>query len=786
MEKFYQACFSRLGRNDTSSGWQMVNLSPGIPMYLKEFYENRQKGNQPEGYNIPKDINGDDLCLLEFIGNGNDIGISRVRYGLTDSFGRDMMFCHGFLFPNAYELLKDPNNIVGISDKNFFFSDAETSRIPTKLLNDKPMTVETALHQCGMDKQAYIEYVSCIFYVLANRTKTAIYIKTDGTDRMVRALMFLAYSAVPYCLRTKITATTFAGTKSKDTRLVMCTCPPESGLYIDPVSGENNILTKNLRNRWARYPFVDYFARNYDCLKDSEPLYFDEIEKWLTRMGNPYLQDMDAIRLAFDMIHNQDRADVPGLLYDWLSLPLPVSETLEQCVADLLRKAIDQNLDLGRDKEQLLFQRLGETSSRELIALGNQYQAKQLVKMPREEAVSFINSLTPESRVFNMMRENLAKLDGGLEILKEYYFQNAKSFVARGGLTYHDLEDFILTFSDLHGMEPVWNVIVDRALEIAIEQIHKGADYAQAAKGLGVFLDDNYKTADWEGLLRKIAEAYDHEFRENFEAERIDEYVEFYQDQYCGGIERFDYSLELVRNYQALREGKWTAAADYAAAGCPFNDVPMKSSSERAQAVKNLMDFALYCHAARSCKEIAFWCQMAEALGENPVELMVEKQARVFCDQIELTWSLDEDSFWTDEKLEWMCAQYHGYVEKSSDNTYKKSFEAMNRKRKSRTEEAKRIQKEMRRQSRMDQQDGDIDIGKFLPRGVSGFMDDRQENNGDYEESGRSGEHSRRRHTDSLEEESVQHDAARPTHEERSPLSGLSKFLGGIGGRGRK
>ena len=40
--------------------------------------------------------------------------------------------------------------------------------------------------------------------------------------------------------------------------------------------------------------------------------------------------------------------------------------------------------------------------------------------MTLEEAVSFINSLTPESRVFNMMRENLAKLDGGLEILKEY------------------------------------------------------------------------------------------------------------------------------------------------------------------------------------------------------------------------------------------------------------------------------------------------------------------------------------------------------------------------------
>lgn len=508
--KFYQVCFNRLGGNDASSGWQLLNMSSGIPLQMKNLYEVSQRSNQPADNWSPKDQLGNDLCMLEVLCDGSSVGISKVQYGLSDSFGRDNMFCHGYLFNNAYEVLKDPNNILRISDSNFRFTPEETEKIPETLEMDNPWSEEYALNLCGMDKQAYIDYVSCLYYGLSSKAKTTIYIKTNGTTQMARALLYLAYSAVPYCLRTKISAATFGGTTAVTARLVFTDELPESCSYFDLETRENNILTNNLRNRWKRYPFVNYFARHYEELIDKKNAYYGAIEKWLTRMGDPYMQDMDAIRLAFDMVLNKGDADIAGLLYDWLMLPVPNNETIEKSLAELLRKAIEQNLDLGRDKEELLFQRLEQSNSRELIRLGNEYQAKQLIKRPLDDAVRFMNSLAPESRVYNTMRENLALLDGGLEILCEFYLRKANSLASNNNLKYLDLEEFSLTFSDLDHMEKVWKVVVELALQIAVDQIHKGASYASVVQELKEFLLTNYKEADWNQLFQTISEAYDY------------------------------------------------------------------------------------------------------------------------------------------------------------------------------------------------------------------------------------------------------------------------------------
>lgn len=796
MDKFYQACFNRLGGNDATSGWQLLNMSPGIPLQLKNLYEISQRSNQPAGNQVPKDLLGNDLCILEVLCDGSNVGISKVQYGLSDSFGRDNMFCHGYLFNNAYEMLKNPNSILRISDSNFRFTPEDTTEIPEALEMDEPWSEESALSLCGMDKQAYIDYISCLYYSLSSKAKTTIYIKTNGTTQMARALLYLAYSAVPYCMRTKISASTFGGTTAVTARLVFTDELPESCSYMDPATGDNNILTSNLKNRWKRYPFVDYYARHYEILVDKKEAYYSAIEAWLTRMGDPYMQDMDAIRLAFDMMRNKGDADIAGLLYDWLMLPVPNNETIERSLAELLRKAIEQNLDLGRDKEDLLFRRLEQTSSRELIRLGNQYQAKQLIKMSLDDAVNFMNSLTPESRVFNTMRENLASLDGGLEILREFYLRKANGYVSNKDLSYAELEEFSLTFSDLAHMEQVWKVIVERALQIAVDQIHKGASYKSAALKLRKFLLSTYKDVEWERFLYTMAEAYDHEFRSNFMPERADEYIEFYRDQYRGGSEQFAYSAELAKHYQAILNGNWMVAADFAANGCPLNGNPMRPIAEQAKAVRNLMVYALYCNAAQNCLEISFWCQMAHALGQNPVRLMIEKQVRVFCDQNELYRSIMDDPFWTDKNLEWISNQYRTYAERYSDNAYKKSFELLTREIKGRADEAKRIQKEQKRQERMDRQEKDGSFGKFLSRGVTNFAEDPQESEWSasgaiYPEDNRRGRRAHKSEAPSTREvvTNSKQEVMSPQKKESEQdglLSGLSKFFGGIGGRGKK
>ncbi len=802
MEKFYQACFNRLGRNDAASGWQLLNMTPGIPLPLKNFYEVSQRSNQPADSMTPKDRQGNDLCMLEVLCDEGNVGISRVQYGLADSFGRDNMFCHGYLFGNAYELLKNPNNLLGISDSNFRFTPEGTEMIPETLRMDEPWSEESALRLCGMDKQAYIDYISCLYYSLSSRAKTTIYIKTDGSTRMARALLYLAYSAVPYCMRTKISATTFGGTTAVNARFVFTHELPENCSYVDPTTGENNILTSNLKNRWKRYPFVDYYARHYEELSGSKEAYYGEMEAWLTRMGDPHMQDMDAIRLAFDMMRNNDDADVAGLLYDWLMLPVPSNETIERSLVELLRKAIEQDLDLGQDKEELLFQRLEQTSSRELIALGNQYQAGRLTKMPLDDAVKFLNTLTPESRVFNTMRENLVALNGGGKILCEFYLRKAQELAARKDLTYTDLEEFSLTFSDLSHMNQVWAVVVGQALRIAVGQIQRGSSYKSAALRLREFLL-NYcekllqsDASVWERLLYAMAEAYDGEFRKNFMPERMEEYIEFYRDHYRGGDEKFGYSAELTKCFLAIRAGEWTKAADYAALGCPLNGNPMRSPADRAAAIKNIFVYALYCGAPEECLEIRFWSQMAQALEQNPIQLMIENKARVFCDQAELSRTISTDPFWTEDNLGWMCDQYRIYAEKSSDNGYKKSLDLMTRELKIRAEEAKRMQKEQKRQEKLERQSREGSFGKFLSRGVTSLAGAPQEDEWGSEADTRLDEKGRAKRTRESEEPYILEDISGSRQEDKIShkkgteqegiLGGLSKFFGGIGGRGKK
>lgn len=782
MEKFYQICFSRLGKNDVSAGWQLLNMSPDLPRQMKEFYENHQKGNQPDSYKTPKDINGKDLCMLEILCNGAEVGISRVQYGLTDSFGREKMICQGFLFANAYELLKDPNKILSISDSNFDFSEEQPAAIPSTLKIDEPFTEERALRLCGMDQNAYIELVLCAYHILEEKAaKNIIHIKTDGTDQMARALMYLIYSAIPYSLRTRIKAATFSGTTGKNANVVLCRDIPENCLYLDPVTGSNNILTPNMRKRWERYPFVDYYARNYDRLSGRKDQYYAAIEEWLRRMGDPYLNKMDALRLAFSMLTEQDDSDIGGLLYDWMSLDLPVNETIEQSIADLLNKAIQRKLNLGEDKEKMLFSRLERTSSAELLRLGNQYQARRMLEMSLEEAVRFMENLTPESRIYNAIRANLSGSSRGLDILREYYLKKVKAVLSNQKISYSELEDLGRLFSDLSNMDALWQLIVERAVNIAEENIIKGISYVNTATELGTFLSKNYKSANWDKCLYRLARVYNDEFRNRFQPERLDEYVQFYQKQYQGGEEEFAYSAELVKRYQAIRNGNWLLAADFAVAGCPLFGVAMHPVAERQKAVSNLMSYALYCGAPQECMQVEFWYKMAKSLGRNPIRLMIDNKARVFCDITELQASVAEDTFWTDEKLEKMSNLYQEYVELHADNTYKKNYEVMLKGLKARREEAKQMQKAQKRQERQERRAAAVPSGRRDATKEEVTYDEywasleecrqaRRKNQEQLRDSQQTPPHDRQRNAD------------RKKPEQESKLSGLQKLFGGFGG----
>lgn len=710
MDKFYQACFSRLGGSSASSGWQSVNLSPGIPQRLKEWYERTERGNQPAQHDTPRDKNGNPLCMLEILCDGSGVGISRVQYGLADAVGRENMFCHGFLFQNAYELLKDPNRILQIADDNFHFTAQETERIPEELLLAPPFTEEGALKLCQMDQEKYAAYISCLYYALSTNTRITLYVKTDGEDRTARALLYLAYSAVPYSLRARITAATYAGSSVRNAMLVFGRDCPENCLYVEPSTGENNILTESLRNRWKRYPFVDYYARHYRELKGKKERFYGGIEDWLGKMGDPRLRDMGAVRLAFSMAWEDsgERPDLAAQLYEWLTLPVPANETLDNTVAGLLRQAVEREIDLGEDKEALLAQRLQTSQSSELAELFNRYRAGRLLRMAPEQARDELISL-PESD-FQQLRPLLAKNHAGLFILNAYYLKKADELEQREELSYEELKDFADSLLNLPKpyLNEVWSQVLILAGRIGNRQIENGEPICSVEEQFTAFLNglDShgrlFPVEDREMCLWNFYRLYDREFREHFDPDRLEEYQEFY-GRVAGTLGKkyqdIARSADLLEKYQAAAKGDYETVWKYVAGGCVSPGRACLSEQERRAAENSLLQCALYGGAAEKCGSAAFWFTMADALEEEPVALMARHQARIFCDPkaLEVSLQRDHDRWGNAEVLRGLYQRWQALMEQDPDAPCKKSGDVLLQEIKDRESEEKRIQKELDR-----------------------------------------------------------------------------------------
>lgn len=702
MTKFYQACYFRLGGNNAAAGWQQLNTSPDMPSTFNDLFTRSAQASQPIELGTPKDVNGNPLCSLQVIGNGTTAGIMRIYYGYADSFGRENMFCHAYLFPDPYELLKDPNRLLALSDSNFHFSPEETAQIPTALSADVSLTPATALAACGMDKNAYVRFISCVYYALSNNANTTIHVRTDGSDAMAKALTYLVYAAIPYSLRAKVTTTTFSGSKP-NSMLVFCHSLPGSCMYVDPVTGENNILNTNLEARWKRNPFVTYFAEHYDQIAGQEDQYYQAIEKWLTRMGDPYLRDMDTLRLAFDMLSSQQDQDVAGLLYDWLVLPVPNNDVLEQTVCGLLRKVMEQNISLSRDTEKLLLQRAETALSQELRDLTYRYQAAQLLKMNPDDSCMSLGAMDPGSTTFRSIRAILSATAEGQALLCEFYRRDAERVISDPAVTYSDLAANAANFLDLPGMETVQDRIAKGALQIATAQIQQDRSFFTTVKELAAFFKETPVRVDLDWLRGNLAQVYNDRFRHHFSGALMDEYERFYETykQY----DYFAHSYDLLQKYRAIRGGDFITASQYVEDGCICLKRGPASPEERRTIVQSLLAYALERGAAENCLQVQFWVQMAIGLETDPVTLMIEKQAKLFCDSVTLALALTEDPCWQTPYIQGMADSYRAYAEANPNCPYKKSADALAKELKHRADELKAKEKERARQEKQERKE---------------------------------------------------------------------------------
>lgn len=378
--EFYQACYAH-----PDTGWAVVNTSANIPKGLVDDFLSIERGNagMAAGKRVPMGENATPSCMFEIYCRNDAMGLVRTQYSLSDGQGRPISFSHGYIIPGAYELLKDPNDLLRIQKDNFAdqrISEKERAEIrstpgafnrqlikisnpdemPDEFLTGEPYSYQSALEKCHLSEVAYRTYITALYtHILSTGTEKNLYIKTDGSEEYAWNLLYLTYLSIPYSMRILLSASTYVHAEQHNAKLIFCYELPDGVPQIDPVTGANNVMNETVEKRTReRNPFITVSLDYVVCGKPD--YFFKSIEACLRLMGDKKLNTMQAMNLAYSIgMKEYDISDrLPGLVYGCLALSVQNTDNWENTVCFLLKKAEEHSTELGEEVEKLLKSRL--------------------------------------------------------------------------------------------------------------------------------------------------------------------------------------------------------------------------------------------------------------------------------------------------------------------------------------------------------------------------------------------------------------------------------------------
>ncbi len=317
----YQCCYTHASRKTGASGWEAVAVSPDAPKDAVRVCTRIQNADSPNRPGIA-DERGNVLYLTEISGDGAYIYHIRTKYGLSDSLGRPSMFSHGFIFPlRDPEILYNPNLFLSLDESNFKDNEEEALWWTGRPLYQAPLDLESAMARCGLDGPRLAVLARCVYaQITEDRNPKPLYILVSGesADADLQSLpedggeninnnninpdgerldlLYCVYSILPTCTRRILRITTSANAVNLKKNLIFSENAREKEYWINPKTGENNILTPRMERRIARYGYIDYAAEH---LPVSEiPDFFRALDRAAGIFGDPSASNELILKLS--------------------------------------------------------------------------------------------------------------------------------------------------------------------------------------------------------------------------------------------------------------------------------------------------------------------------------------------------------------------------------------------------------------------------------------------------------------------------------------------------------
>lgn len=385
---FYQLCYAH-----PDTGWGIVNTSPGTPKEIQDIFSSVERVNAGLASNeyALTGKNETPMCMFEITGKSNIAIIARIQYGLSDGQGRPISFSHGYVFEDAYQLLKDPNNIVGITKENFADqriteSERDSAKsipgamnrmllektlpeyIPEELIMNYPLSFRAALDYCNLSLEMFRKFLLVVYsHLLSSNSDNNLYVKTDGSELYAWSLMYLTLSVIPYSMRPGFSCATYMHKGQHNAKLIFCAELPQGVPQIDPITGLNNVINEVTEKRLQNRSPIILDAVNR-AVEGKQNGLFDGIEECLRLLGDERNISMQTINVCFGVwnkeYENSDR--LQGILYGWLTLCVQHSPQWEIVLCELLNQIKIKGLELDSEIRKKLLSLLEQPITAEL------------------------------------------------------------------------------------------------------------------------------------------------------------------------------------------------------------------------------------------------------------------------------------------------------------------------------------------------------------------------------------------------------------------------------------
>lgn len=676
--KVYQACYTRVGAScigdvvsdqPVTEGYQNIHCSSDIPGKARDVFEERRKTVSSTSAAYLKKQG------LSLFSDKNIFGAEFLQYDLQtedrSGGGRPCFFDQTFLMEDAYERLKTPEDLIYISEDNFgidFHKASEqdreefkdgiegrlrwcirnTAAIPTALRSDLTghISKEAICQKYSISKENADTFIMAVYHQLFSReAQTTIFVKTDGSAAMMKDMLYMFMSMIPYSARVKIAAGEYCYEDQKGNNIYFTDRVPEKGIFADPLTGEENALKNMSLDRFEeRYPYITYAM----ALDPEERIrYFDTLELGMERLGIARANSWQRQHLT--LIHlmitgREDPDNLIPILYGLLKYPVSHNEVWEKSISDAVQTVIINKVPLSEEMEKMLMNTVsssGESISNEAIL---DYEVSLLQKRKISEACGALKTMSSDRVKFDRVTQKLLKTNSGQALLHEYYLREFNAL--EEGTKAADLISMADSVRDISKNADLLDILAEKALRRSLKELDSGKKpYDEISGELDRTIRGIYKDRDDLPALavKKLRDRYYHALMSNIsgDALRSGEFIDFFKTygrEYPDGV-RF------LKVLNALNAGKIDKLKQYIGSDLP---------DEYAERICSFLVTRLkkYEKDHNDCIRLSVWLDFAGKLRAIPANLMIDNRAMLLFDPYMLDTDLDEEEkLWTDNLL---------------------------------------------------------------------------------------------------------------------------------------